>query len=358
MIFINSRHLVFALLLCLLFACQTKDSGIVKPAPVKDLTLNTLPQQNREIRKVITLLEKGYTELAIELINDVLSVNKNHKIANFLKQQLSEPASELFKTKKFINYKVKRGDTLGGIAQKWLGDPMYFVSLAKLNGIKSPTLLESGTIIKIPDTSTSKPVNEDLPRSQQNLTLLEEHLSNKDYLNGLKKIHSLFIIKKHQAKLTEITNQLLTGYAESALTESDLELLINECQTLLDASKDTKQKSIFQTCIQQQQQTLFVRQANLFFNENNYTGSAGKLIQAKDIDRELKVESTILNSVNKLEHGLVDKLHEQAIIHFRNQELDDALKLWVLISQLQPDNELALKYIERTNILINKLNKY
>jgi len=53
--------------------------------------------------------------------------------------------------KHYRTHKVKRGDTLWGLAQKYLGAGVKWRSIAELNGI-SGTLIRDGQILKIPGT--------------------------------------------------------------------------------------------------------------------------------------------------------------------------------------------------------------
>ncbi len=355
------RCLIFCLCFCLLIACQTKRTENAEAVTVEDLTVKTSAELDRQINRAISHLEQGNNSHAILLIDEVLTSDPDHKAALFLRQQLTQTASQLFNTRRFIDYKIKRGDTLGAIASEWLGDPLYFVSLAKLNQIESPDLLESGLTIKIPVIAEGKTITQETNQSLSNIKQLEKYLDQEEYLEGLKKINSLFIIKKHQHQLNEIQNKLLIAYADSAFTLTDLEKIIEEALLLVSSSKKTQHIIILQNFIDQQKhrkQQILAEQAEVLFKEQNYLASADKLIQTKEVDKNLAFLPPLLEQTNKLENKVIDKLHEQAIIHYRNQVLDEALKLWKLISQLQPDNELALKYIQRTNNLINKLNKY
>jgi len=51
------------------------------------------------------------------------------------------------------SYQVVRGDTLSGICRKQYGDANLYAKLAKYNGIKNPSLISIGQIIKLPDKS-------------------------------------------------------------------------------------------------------------------------------------------------------------------------------------------------------------
>lgn len=56
-------------------------------------------------------------------------------------------------TSGYINYTIQSGDTLSGIAQRFLGDSSRFDELADLNDIADPDLIYAGDVLRIPSTS-------------------------------------------------------------------------------------------------------------------------------------------------------------------------------------------------------------
>ena len=99
---------------------------------------------------------------------------------------------------------------------------------------------------------------------------------------------------------------------------------------------------------------LYLDEASLLFDDQSYSEAAQKLVSAKKIDKKANSET----SVFRMEKLLLNKLHEQAVVLYRNHSLRKALDRWNLILQLDPNNELAKKYTERTNKLLKKLNQY
>ncbi len=49
------------------------------------------------------------------------------------------------------SYVIKKGDTLWGIAQKYLGKGSRYSEIAKLNGILNPNIIKTGQIIQLPE---------------------------------------------------------------------------------------------------------------------------------------------------------------------------------------------------------------
>ena len=109
-----------------------------------------------------------------------------------------------------------------------------------------------------------------------------------------------------------------------------------------------------QSFINNHNRQLLLDEALLLFDDQSYIEAAGRLIDAKQIETKIE-DGTDIFRMQKL---LLNKLHEQAVLLYRNHSLQEALNRWSLILKLEPDNELAQRYSERTHKLIKKLNQY
>jgi len=335
-----------------LSACQ--QLSVTTEVPVDNLTLETLSAQNKQVNRAIALIENGHSQRASLLVDEVLSFNSNHQTALSLKSQLELNPKDFFKTKRFSSYKVKAGDTLGGIAQKWLGNSVYFVSLAKLNNIRKPALLKPNTEIKIPLTENSQTIKKEKLRSKSNLKLLERQLLNKRYRQGLKKVNSLFIVEQDLERLYQLQTKLLNRFADTAISISGREKMLMKLSQLMPSSRNETQRKIYADFINNQQQQLLLVESDLLFKDQSYLDAAKKYIEANKV----KLNTRTNNSTIELETNLVNKLHEQAIVFYRNHNLNNALSHWQTVLKVQPANKLAQKYIERTQKLLRKLNQY
>ena len=127
---INMRKykiILMSLILCCLFACQTKTQAPSSRIIIDDLKLQNIDGQNNAIKTAINQLELGKILEAEILINQVLRVNPSHSTAKLLKKQLTTAPNLIFNTTRITQYKIKSGDTLGSIAKQWLGNALYFV---------------------------------------------------------------------------------------------------------------------------------------------------------------------------------------------------------------------------------------
>jgi len=345
------RNGLMFILIIFLSGCQMMDKSYDL---LEDIGLKEEPTLNEKINQAITHLQLGATDKAVLLIDNVIKVNPKHKTAVMLKNQIQMTPSDIFKTTRFNDYQVKEGDTLGAIAHKHLNNSLYFVSLAKLNNIQNPSHLKPGTSIKIPLLESSEIIVKEKVRSLANIQLLEKYLVREDYLTGLEKANSLFIIEQHQSKLLEIQQQLLMGFSKIATNITSREKIIAQAEKLSLTSRNKQQKSLYKNLISLQQQQLLLELSIQSYGQGNYIDSAEKLIASKQFDNAIEQQ----DNYKKNKKNLIDKLHEQAIIFYRNHILDKALKNWQLIQQIQPDSILARKYILRTEKLIKKLGEF
>lgn len=347
---IRSKLAILALLLVTLFGCQFSGNK----TQVDDLPQLETALQNKQIDIAIHLLEQGKVDEAKTVIEDILAVNPKHKNALLLLKQLNLSTQELFNTRQNIQYQIKRGDSLGKLAEKWLGNSLYFVTLAKHNNIAIPLNMQPGLIINIPVTNQSKAVKNTIKRSLENLQLLDKYLAKQDYYLGLRKANILFFVEKDLKSLYERNQRLLDNIAESSISISERKAMLIEVQEISRSSRDDIQRKIYRHFITKQTKELLITESLELFKQQNYFTSAEKLVESMRIDEPFEKNSGLIN----MQPQLLDRLHEQAVMLYRNQSLQEALSRWNLILQLHPENELAKNYTQRTQKLLKKLNQF
>lgn len=105
------------------------------------------PRQN--IGQIIRLLEDGKQDEARRALKEFRANDPKNPVALSLQQQLeADPVKML--GKKARNYTVASGDTLGGLAERFLGNPLKFVILARYNHINRTKDLRVGQVLRIP----------------------------------------------------------------------------------------------------------------------------------------------------------------------------------------------------------------
>jgi len=356
---INLRLVMASFALCILFACQTKSPTTSNGVIIDDLSLQHIDKQNETIKIAINQLQIGKVLEAEIMINQVLRVNASHSTAKLLKYQLTTAPRLIFNTTRTTQYTIKAGDTLGSIAKTWLGNSIYFVSLAKFNKIKDSTQIQPGLLIKIPVMDNSPLVKKENRRSRANLALLSKYTDEKRFLKSLERMTGIFIIERDRKKLQVLQKDSLEKLAQSKVSISERQKMIEQIKLISSRSKRTVLAENFDQFIEQQFLAVLLDEFVLLFEANSFQSAASKLAEAKKIinsqsSKQKKEPSTYYYRTEKL---LINKLHEEAILLRKNQQLQKAADSWQLILKIQPDNDLALKYYHRTNRLLERLKK-
>lgn len=126
---------------------DTREGGDKQPPAAKE----TAPaeQPNLSLKQIIRLIEAGEQKQAHAALKDLLAKDPENAPAHSLLQQLdADPVHMLGKPAR--TYTVKPGDTLGGLAERFLGDPFKFVILARYNQIARSKDLRAGQVLKLP----------------------------------------------------------------------------------------------------------------------------------------------------------------------------------------------------------------
>ena len=142
-----ARTVLAALALPLILtACAGLPSGMVRPGKIvaaKGLT----PQQR--VERAVEFLNRGDEAHArVELVQ-ALADQPAHAAARSLLGQIDVSPKTLLGEQSYA-YVVKPGDTISGLADRLLGDRLMFYALAKYNGLKTPTDLAVGRVLRIP----------------------------------------------------------------------------------------------------------------------------------------------------------------------------------------------------------------
>ncbi|OYY57108.1 MAG: hypothetical protein B7Y53_00250 [Halothiobacillus sp. 28-55-5] len=118
----------------------------------------TSPAPWMDLKSIIRLIEAGQSDEAQRALKTYLAKDPKNSVALSLQQQLTvNPA--VYLGKPATQYTVQSGDTLGGIAAKFLGNPLKFVILGRYNQISRVKDLRVGQVLKLPAKLKADSVN-------------------------------------------------------------------------------------------------------------------------------------------------------------------------------------------------------
>ncbi|MDD4967545.1 tetratricopeptide repeat protein [Halothiobacillus sp.] len=277
------------------------------------------------IGQIIQLIENGEHDRARAALQTFLAKDPKNLAARNLQKQLTiDPAKALGPA--VSTYTIQPGDTLGGLAARFLGNPMDFVILGRYNDIKRGRDLQVGQTIKIPSKKKLKA----LPDEPQTLKTDEP-----------------------TAEAPTVSPATTKG-AESSTSTAEPAAPASESQTVKpeEAGSNAIVKPISPA---EEARALAAQQAGLAAMQKNQLEEAAKeFSKALAIDPSLELAKT---RAAQVQQKRVQQYHEAALIAYRKQHLDEAIALWDKALALDPNYEPALGYRARAQELKRRLGQ-
>jgi LysM repeat protein len=137
------RHVRYGIILTAMFAVAGCASG-PKPGAVSGPASSA-----QSIDTIAEYLNQGDVSSARKLIKAGLKRDPNNASLALLRDSIARDPVELLGPQSF-DYVVQPGDTLAGIAQRYLGNRLMTYQLARYNGIEKPIALAAGQTLRIP----------------------------------------------------------------------------------------------------------------------------------------------------------------------------------------------------------------
>lgn len=122
----------------------------VAPPPAPKAATPVVAPRDR-IRMAVELLDRGQSVEARAELALLLAEHPGNAVGKTLIDQIDKDPKALLGTRNYP-YKVRPGETLSVLAERFLGDPLLFYALARYNGIDRPDTNEVGRTLLIPGT--------------------------------------------------------------------------------------------------------------------------------------------------------------------------------------------------------------
>lgn len=137
------KALAAALACVLISACSSAPTGRVESPSSRPATAAG------EVDAIVKLLDGGQANTAKKRISAALKRDPNNPALMLLRDSISRKPEELLGPENYT-YTTRPGDTMAGLALRFLGNRLKFYQLSRYNGIDQPSALRAGQVLKIP----------------------------------------------------------------------------------------------------------------------------------------------------------------------------------------------------------------
>lgn len=262
-------------------------------------------------------------------------------------------------------YRVQPGDTLGTIAQKYLGASSRYTELLTLNNLSPNDSIFVGQKLKLPakgltipkERSNSQPAKARQEVAQQTSTTdsfpeLESLIEEEDYNKAIQ-----WALNHEQLSSNPVLQQKLVFAAKAQSHQYKRQQNTADAETLLsglisEAPLSEPNKAELESelsTLRAEQQLLTAKQ---YADRSQFDDSYKLLLNAwNKVGKPLEENILFTTTRNKVS----ENYHQKALRLYRNQKLDDALVFWEKILAINPNDDLALVYQDRVKALQNKL---
>lgn len=117
------------------------------------------PAAINEVDAIVQLLDRGERDDARKRVRAALKRDPNSAQLQVLRDSIDRDPQELLGPQNFP-YTVRSGETMIGLAERFLGNRLKAYQLARYNGVEVPQALAAGQVLKIP----GEPPRVELPR--------------------------------------------------------------------------------------------------------------------------------------------------------------------------------------------------
>jgi tetratricopeptide (TPR) repeat protein len=288
-------------------------------------------------------LQAGTSDKARLTLARLLVVEPDNAAGKSLFQQLDADPLEMLGKEHFL-YKSQPGDTLSRIAKRFLGDPYKFYILAKYNGIQVPGRLEAGHSLKVPSKGLSAAAVESASQGgsdTSDLKLLEARklLAANRFQDAINMLESTLREDGGNAELRDFLVTVYLDYSASLASGGHLVEARGILARGLAAYPDNKRLKT--------QSELLARKINV---EQTYQAGL-KAIKEGAWDKAYESFVAVLAAkpdyldakarLTMVRPHAIESYHRNATKAYRKQDMDEAIKNWDKVLEIDPRNTLA-----------------
>jgi tetratricopeptide (TPR) repeat protein len=360
---------------------------------VQDVPKFAVVTADERVKNAIALLNSGEEQQAERELADALVIAPNNLSARKLMRQIHESPDSFFEQDEYFEYQLKSNETLVGIAEKFLDDPLEFYMLAKLNDIDHPDAIVPGKVLMIPgnqdlaeesqlepepvapvevqaktatpSSSTSMPASTTKPptsppvKNEEDIKIerAQVYYAESRYREAINLLLP-YADNKPASKYAHVKELLAQCYLELAnnfAQKGDLLQAQTTLETSVHALPGNKPLHSRLAIVKNQ------REAERLYRLGLQESKSGKENQALlTFAKALRLNPEHQKAKKQmidLRLTVVEEYHKQAMVLYRKQELAKAIDIWKHVLSLDPDYELAKRYLLRAQELQRKIEQ-
>lgn len=361
---VTSRALAACAVLLLLGGCaQMRERfGTFLPGSWSQGHSASSQQSMSTLQQAVVLLQAGKQDQAQDLLAEILLQDPDNRIARKLMQQITSDPNTMLGTQA-KPYTVQRGDTMSELAEQALGDPLMFYVLARYNRIEVPNQLQAGRVIQLPLRSAVDVVSESDEAAVDPLEPSVDAL-----VVALQRAEDAMVLGHSRAAIATLTAEELMplpGQALDILGEAlrrELSLAIQ--QRNLALAQDTLRLAKSEREARAADWEWLTPLADQLRSHQLIVEGDAMLAKGEDLEAlhhyrmalELRPgDEGLVPRIERLASRLSEEFHEAALIQYRNQRLDEAIKNWERALTADPDYDAARVYLTRARELQRRL---
>ena len=344
---------------------ETVKEAVVAP-PVEQLTAR------ERVRRALDRFQKGEARLAEEDLRAALAEKPDYKLAaDLLKQFEVDPQEYLGKD--YFEYKVQPGESLSLLAERFLGDNLKFIVLARYNQLAEPGRLVAGQTLRIPERYKPKSAQQALesvaagsgrkqtsPASARQRQAAYEEVSRMlesgDFAGAVARLEpEVEAWGESDARLLRLSLNAYGAYADWLIGQNrwqDAREILRRA-TELDPSNERALTQLAMVEDKIEGQRLFA-----IGKEQEDQGNLEKALRAyQDAAVYDPQAEKYAEAVTRTTDKLAESYHRKAMDLYRREQLDAAKVYWKKVLEIDPDNRIAPGYLSKVEEIQRKIRE-
>jgi tetratricopeptide (TPR) repeat protein len=245
---------------------------------------------------------------------------------------------------RYVEHRVKEGEFLATIAQKYYNDPSKFGIIARFNDLEDATKLSAGMKLKIPEIEGVR---------FSPAALAQTSISTSGNKAGYKVGAGVVAQEAEDSAITrdqEMDYDQVAIYQEqgvSLLEEGQYLAALHEFRKVLNTDPTRKQ-------VREYMAWAHYRQGEVLFNHAEYLGARTQFQKALRFDEDWPA---CKEYVKRSEDAYKEVHYLKGIQYFEEEKLREAIKEWQVVNDMDPDYKQVQNHLLRARKLLEKVQE-